>query len=153
MNIQIIIIFFLVLLFFIDYYHKQYRIKYSKKNLQYRNSHSFYDDTDYARYKHYREIYTYKIAAIILIAALILDTLLNKNYFAINYIMNFLIKSYLFESWKDALRFFIIFISIYFIFKYKYKKKNIHIKLNLEFILKSLILFVSLLFISSIVYH
>ncbi len=68
-----IIILLIIALLFIDYFHKQYRIKRSLKNISYRNSNSFYDDTDYSKYKPYKEIYTYKILIIFLITILILD--------------------------------------------------------------------------------
>ncbi len=75
-----IIILLIISLLFIDYFHKQYRIKRSLKNITYRNSHSFYDDTDYSKYKPYKEVYTYKILIIFLIAVLILDIIpIGKN--------------------------------------------------------------------------
>ncbi len=60
-EIKALCILFIILLLYIDYYHKKYRIINSKKNIQYRNSHSFYDETDYSKYEPYREVYTYKI--------------------------------------------------------------------------------------------
>lgn len=152
MNIQIIILFFLILLLFIDYYHKQYRIKYSKKDFKYRNSHSFYDDTDYTKYRPYKEVYTYKIAAIILFIVLIFDTFLNKNFFTIIFIKDYLIKPLLFETRKDALSYLIFTIILYFLVKNKYKQKNKNFKLGLENILVFLIFFILLIFISKIVY-
>lgn len=70
-----IIIILIILLLYIDYYHKQYRIKYSKKIIKYRNSNSVYDDTDYSKYKPYREIYTYKILIAFLLIILFFESL------------------------------------------------------------------------------
>lgn len=75
-----IIILLIIALLFIDYFHKQYRIKRSLKNITYRNSHSFYDDTDYSKYKPYREVYTYKILIVFLIILLVLNIIpIGKN--------------------------------------------------------------------------
>lgn len=63
----------IIVLLFIDYYHKKYRMKQSIKKVYYRNSHSYYDDTDYSKYKPYREIYTYKILIAFLTVILIVE--------------------------------------------------------------------------------
>lgn len=93
MKLISIIILMIIFLLFIDYYHKQYRIKYSKKILQYRNSHSFYDNTDYARYKPYREIYTYKILIGFLIIILLSEIIASDNVTSSEVINTNLIKS------------------------------------------------------------
>ena len=80
-KMNIIIIFLIIILYFIDYFHKQYRIKRSIKNIKYRNSHSFYDDTDYSKYKPYREIYTYKYLIYFLIIILIINFVSNPKSF------------------------------------------------------------------------
>ncbi len=72
-TMNIIIIILIICLFIIDYYHKQYRIKISKKNFTYRNSHSFYDDTDYTKYKPYKEVYTYKYLIAFLTIILVIN--------------------------------------------------------------------------------
>ncbi len=69
----------IIILLFIDYFHKQYRIKRSIKNIKYRNSNSYYDDTDYSKYKPYKEVYTYKILIIFLIILLIIDIFSPNN--------------------------------------------------------------------------
>ncbi len=70
-----IILLLILILLFIDYFHKQYRIKRSQKKISYRNSNSVYDDTDYSKYKPYKEVYTYKIIIGFLIILIILDIL------------------------------------------------------------------------------
>ena len=74
-----ILILIIFILFFIDYYHKQYRIKNSQKKISYRNSHSVYDDTDYTKYKPYREVYTFKIIIIFLFAILLIEIFINTD--------------------------------------------------------------------------
>lgn len=82
----IIIIILIIILLFIDYFHNQYRFKRSIKKVSYRNSHSYYDDTDYAKYQPYAKTYTYKyliiFLSIILIVEIVsnLDNLSNNTY-------------------------------------------------------------------------
>ena len=146
MNLQKIILIFIVILIFIDYYHKQYRIKHSKKDIKYRNSHSVYDDTDYTKYRPYKEVYTYKIAALVLFIALILDTILNKNTYFLNLIFNFSINTFLFENWKEAIAILIITIIIT-----SYNNKSKKFKFDLETIITYSIIFVIVLLISDII--
>lgn len=91
------ILIMIIILLYIDYYHKEYRIKRSKKNIKYRNSHSFYDDTDYSIYRPYREIYTYKILIIFLIILLIFEVIFPyKNNSAKKILNNNLINDIVF---------------------------------------------------------
>lgn len=92
-EMNIIIIFLIIILYFIDYFHKQYRIKKSIKKTSYRNSHSVYDDTDYSKYKPYKEIYTYKYLIYFLIIILIINFVSNpKSFFALLLILLYEIK-------------------------------------------------------------
>ena len=147
-TINFIIIFFIIILFYIDYYHKQYRIKRSKKNIKYRNSHSFYDDTDYSRYKPYKEIYTYKIAAAVLFIAFIINLILYNNTIFLKIIISSIMNLFIKDNWIEIAIIIIISIIIFF-----YSNKNINKKHNLSVIIIYLIMFFVLLTLSDIVYH
>lgn len=89
-----IIILLIILLLFIDYHHKQYNIKKSMKRIAYRNSHSYYDDTNYNNFELYREIYTYKILILFLIIILLINFISEPASF-------FKLLNNLLQTWND----------------------------------------------------
>lgn len=143
------IILMIIILLFIDYYHKQYRIKLSQKKIIYRNSHSFYDDTDYSKYKPYKEIYTYKILIIFLLIILIYYLIFFENINILIYIIKFTTNFLIPDNWIDIT----IMITITIIIFFKMQKNNYNKKNNLSIILIYLIYYFILLTLSDLIYH